>query len=319
MITKRLFGSMAKNYEILGLEPGASIEKIKSSYNTLVKKYHPDTTQGNKKAAEEKFKQIHEAKKELLSQHPDAFIQTKSYKRSSTKENDRDDIYSNNKSKQYSYSKDDFDFEFRYEKTESSSKKNSYKENTYSSANKEYYYSSYTNQSSQSSNYAKPPKGNKDNAYSESSANNPEFRKFFYIVFLGAVGLVLFNLPNNTVKKNINHESSSFHQGGVNAPQKKTKRFDSSRSNLEIPVDMKLTGPIAGTTEFPSYITREYLYRGQTGPHKIFLLLSEKNNERGFYKCQTCQAVISKSGLETHVRNNQPKHSIKRRVPTDRS
>ena len=47
-------------YDILGVGTYASQEEIKKAYRTLVKKYHPDTNQGDKQA-EEKFKEITEA------------------------------------------------------------------------------------------------------------------------------------------------------------------------------------------------------------------------------------------------------------------
>jgi curved DNA-binding protein len=45
---------------LLGVEKGASEEKIKKAYRKLAMKYHPDHTKGDK-AAEEKFKKISEA------------------------------------------------------------------------------------------------------------------------------------------------------------------------------------------------------------------------------------------------------------------
>jgi curved DNA-binding protein len=47
-------------YQLLGVEKGASEEKIKKAYRKLAMKYHPDHTKGDK-AAEEKFKKISEA------------------------------------------------------------------------------------------------------------------------------------------------------------------------------------------------------------------------------------------------------------------
>ena len=47
-------------YQIMGVEPDASPEEIKQAYIRLVKKYHPDTHQGDVKA-EEKLKKINEA------------------------------------------------------------------------------------------------------------------------------------------------------------------------------------------------------------------------------------------------------------------
>ena len=47
-------------YKTLGVTKNASGEEIKKAYRTLVKKYHPDKTQGDKKA-EDKFKEVTEA------------------------------------------------------------------------------------------------------------------------------------------------------------------------------------------------------------------------------------------------------------------
>ncbi len=48
-------------YQILGVGRDASPDDIKKAYRKLALKYHPDKAKGDKKAAEEKFKQISEA------------------------------------------------------------------------------------------------------------------------------------------------------------------------------------------------------------------------------------------------------------------
>jgi curved DNA-binding protein len=48
-------------YQVLGVNRDASPEEIKKAYRKLAMKYHPDKVKGDKKAAEEKFKQISEA------------------------------------------------------------------------------------------------------------------------------------------------------------------------------------------------------------------------------------------------------------------
>ncbi|MCK4733336.1 MAG: DnaJ domain-containing protein, partial [Methanophagales archaeon] len=48
-------------YAILGVSKDAKEKDIKRAYRKLAKQYHPDTYKGDKKKAEEKFKEISEA------------------------------------------------------------------------------------------------------------------------------------------------------------------------------------------------------------------------------------------------------------------
>ena len=48
-------------YQILGVSRDATADEIKKAYRKLAMKYHPDKAKGDKKHAEEKFKQISEA------------------------------------------------------------------------------------------------------------------------------------------------------------------------------------------------------------------------------------------------------------------
>ena len=52
-------------YKVLGVPPKASADEIKKAFRTLARKYHPDVAK-DKKAAEEKFKELNEAH-EVLS------------------------------------------------------------------------------------------------------------------------------------------------------------------------------------------------------------------------------------------------------------
>ena len=48
-------------YKILGLSKDARPEDIRKAYKRLAIKHHPDKAKGDKKVAEEKFKEISEA------------------------------------------------------------------------------------------------------------------------------------------------------------------------------------------------------------------------------------------------------------------
>ena len=53
-------------YKILGINKNADEKEIKKAYRRLAKQYHPDTYKGDKKDAEEKFKEISEAYEVLI-------------------------------------------------------------------------------------------------------------------------------------------------------------------------------------------------------------------------------------------------------------
>ncbi len=53
-------------YETLDINKKADEKEIKKAYRKLAKKYHPDTYKGDKKDAEEKFKEISEAYEVLI-------------------------------------------------------------------------------------------------------------------------------------------------------------------------------------------------------------------------------------------------------------
>jgi DnaJ-class molecular chaperone len=59
-------------YEVLGVSPDISLEELKKTYHKLVQKCHPDKLvnkpEVERKAAEEKFKEISVAYKEILEE-----------------------------------------------------------------------------------------------------------------------------------------------------------------------------------------------------------------------------------------------------------
>src|SRR5207247_1745526 len=48
-------------YEVLGIPKAATADEIKKAYRRLAKEYHPDMAKGDKKVAEERFKELSEA------------------------------------------------------------------------------------------------------------------------------------------------------------------------------------------------------------------------------------------------------------------
>ena len=59
---------MRSPYNVLGVPENASDDEIKKAYRRLSRKYHPDANinNPNKEAAEEKFKEVQEAYKQIM-------------------------------------------------------------------------------------------------------------------------------------------------------------------------------------------------------------------------------------------------------------
>ncbi len=59
--------NIADCYRLLGLRAGASFDEIKASYRRLARQYHPDVNPNNQQQAKDKFIQLTEAYKLLIS------------------------------------------------------------------------------------------------------------------------------------------------------------------------------------------------------------------------------------------------------------
>jgi tetratricopeptide (TPR) repeat protein len=59
--------NLADCYRLLGLRTGASFEEIKASYRRLARQYHPDVNPNHQQQAKEKFIQLTEAYRYLVS------------------------------------------------------------------------------------------------------------------------------------------------------------------------------------------------------------------------------------------------------------
>ena len=67
---------MTDPYEVLGVSRGASDDEIKKAYRKLSRTYHPDANinNPNKAEAEEKFKQVQQAYKQIMDEREHGMI-----------------------------------------------------------------------------------------------------------------------------------------------------------------------------------------------------------------------------------------------------
>ncbi len=57
---------IADPYKVLGVDPGCTDAELKKSYRDLSKRWHPDQNPNNEKMAEERFKEIQEAYRQIV-------------------------------------------------------------------------------------------------------------------------------------------------------------------------------------------------------------------------------------------------------------
>lgn len=77
---------IADPYSVLGVSPSASNDEIKKAYRELSRKYHPDSYVNNPLSdlAEEKFKEIQEAYKQIMDERERGYSSGQSYQDSSS-------------------------------------------------------------------------------------------------------------------------------------------------------------------------------------------------------------------------------------------
>ena len=60
-LMRRWREAKARDYYTLGLSPTATGDEVRAKYRQLAREWHPDVTQHDKRAAEERFKEINNA------------------------------------------------------------------------------------------------------------------------------------------------------------------------------------------------------------------------------------------------------------------
>ena len=282
MITRRLFNTYDKYYKILEITKDANHDEIKAAYRRLVKIYHPDSSiNSDKNAASEKFKLLHEAKTFLLSNE--------------FKERNKNPFENPEKSNSGEF----FKTYEKYRKTQEGSFNNSQQDN-FSRKQKE-----------NSEDYQQGASSYEDNHYKNYEKNSKSYewiRKQKESYMPEDKQLQGLHSAMNIVAVFLLFGYLMFYFWTISREKKNTSLYAKPMSNGSLGLQDILTGKI----EKPIYVSYEYLYRGQSGPHRRFVLLSDKDDDRAIFKCKTCDAVVTKQFLEDHVIKKRVNYSVKK-------
>lgn len=280
MMFRRFHTSIEKYYKTLELTPGASIEDIKQAYKRLVKKYHPDTSKlSDKKIAADKFKEIHEAKTILLDPTAKPSFESPDPPRH---EDHHEEIFKRYEDFKRAQERMQQEQENREKRRQEQEKSHGFEGSDQSEGwenwNKKRTYEK-----------EKPSEDHAYDAYTRDSVDK-DLKVSLIILSLFAMGLISAYSKERSRKASIRNY----------VPWKPEK------------ASIGLQDPFTGKFEKPLYKAYEYLYRGQQGPHKRFLLLTKEDDENALFKCKTCDIVVSKSFLEDHVNRNRARISVKK-------
>ena len=279
---RRFTSKLLKYYQLLELNQGATPEEIKAAYNRLVMKYHPDTTSIlDKKLAAEKFKAVLEAKTMLLS----------------PPKNETENLY-DFKSAQEAYSKKTYK-ESSYKGYEDFRKYNESKEKPKeddpSFKNPKHEQRFYKTSKEWSSSKAKPDQ-------------DPLPASSFYLAIASFSLGVLYILYHN-LKPSVPDNSRNFYTSQnsktLGSPQKPSPSHSSKPEEAENMLNVPLS--VSETLRFDSK-KLEYMFKGQSGQHRRFTLLSGDDNDHSVFKCNTCHAVVTKAHMIDHVEYYRLEH-----------
>lgn len=279
---KRFSSKLTEYYKILELKPGANADEIKAAYNRLVKKYHPDTTlMADKKLATEKFKQVHEARTRLLSPNSEDFekVEKKSPDQDSREEKEWQSKYNS-----YEDFKKHFDERERYKEQEKQKREEERKRRQNNEKNN--------------------AKGNEwSHSYTETQSE--PFQPNFGLAMISIVFATAYVLIVKSSSKSSSRYQNPILASNLQPPSAGLKKSENNAGTLNKPESPKTEEPQSQKTKKPKRKglgrNYQYLYKGQSGQHKRFTLLSEDDDEHSIFKCNTCSAVVKKENLELHV------------------